>query len=56
MKLGKITGFLIDGHRRQLLRKTDGVRFEAMSSLLYAVAVRESKDKQISPEEVGAIG
>jgi hypothetical protein len=56
MKLGKITSFLIDGHRRQLLRKTDGVRFKAMSSLLYAVAVRESKDEQVSPEEVSGIG
>ena len=48
--------FLIDIHRWQLLRKTDGVRLEAMSSPLHSVAVRESKDKQVSPKEVDGIG
>jgi hypothetical protein len=55
MKLGKIAGFLIDSHPRQLLRKTDRLRFQAVSSPLDAIAVRESKDKQVSAEEVSGI-
>jgi hypothetical protein len=34
MKLGKITGFLIDRHRRQLLRKTACVLLSALFECL----------------------